>query len=244
MILIVGNNHDDILYYETRLTDKKEEMVFNKYKVVTGTISNQSIVLVDNIYTNIISSAIVSYLIEKYYILFVIKIGKCYTLSKEFKVGDVVLSKKVVASDVNVSDIQGNKLGQIPGLSTCFYSNTDLQNMITSSFTKTSFVQPNLCTVISSNTHYTNAEQLKFYINEDKIFNEDINNVIFDSELYGIGVACELHDIPFISLNVVVSRFEEKFSTTNYIKVLKQYGNVGKAICNTISELGSREVLR
>jgi len=244
MILIIGNNHDDILYFETRLTNKVTDRIFNKYSVISGTLANQKVVLIDGVYTNILSSAIVSYIIQKYYILFVLKIGKVNTLSNKFKAGDVLVGRRVIATDVNVTDIQGTKLGQIPGLNTSFSCSADLVNMILNSFIKCTFLQANQCNVLSSSYRYTSKDQLSNLVYEDRIFNEPINEVVFDSEAYGVAVACALHDIPFATINVVLSKVGESFKTENYVKVLKQYSVVGKALCNTISELGSNEVLR
>lgn len=244
MILLVGNNHDDVLYIETRMTDKKEEYVYKKYKVVIGNIASQTVVLLENVYTNIISSTLVSYIIEKYYILFVIKIGKCLTASKTIKNGDITISKKVIASDVDVTDLQGTKLGQIPGFDLSFDPSYELINSTLNSFTKFSFATIHECTVVSSNVHHHTMEKLEELLHDGKILTEEINNVVFDSEAYGVGVACSMHDIPFITINVVLNHIGEKFAVNNYVRVLKQYNIVGKAVSNLISELGSNEVLR
>lgn len=244
MILILGNNRDDILYFETRIADKKEETILNKYQIVTGTISSQSVVLVKDVYTNIIASAVVSYIIEKFYILFVIKVGKCITLSKQIKNGDIAISKRVVAGDVDVCDIQGTKLGQIPGLSQTYDISSENLSLIRNSFLKCTYAQIFDCSVISSNTHYTSEKQLEHVTQNNKIMNEKIDDVVFDSESYGVAIACELYQVPFVSVNVVGAHVGEEFTTSHYIKVLKQYSNIGKAITNMLCEIGSNEVIR
>lgn len=244
MILLVGNNHDDILYFETRMTNKNVEKIFNKYRVVVGNIASQRVVLVENVYTNIVASAIVSYLIEKYMILFVVKIGKCLTASKRIKNGDVVVSRRVVASDVDVTDLQGTELGQIPGFTTAFDTSYDLANMMIKSYEKYSFADVKLVSVVSSNIHQHTLDSLKPLMHDGQILNEDIDTTIFDSEAYGIGVACALHDIPFCCVDVIVNHVGEKFSATDYIRVLKQYSTVGKALSNVISGLADNDVLR
>ena len=37
MILIIGSNHDDVLYYESLLSSPKEETILSKYHVLIGT---------------------------------------------------------------------------------------------------------------------------------------------------------------------------------------------------------------
>ena len=244
MILLVGNNKDDLLYFETRINNKKEEIVFNKYRVVIGNISSQGVVLITDVYTNILSSALIGYLVEKYYILFVIKVGKCVTLSPSLHTGDVVISKRIIASDVDVCDLQGTELGQIPNFASSYEISNDLITMISNSFAKVSRVNISPVTYISSNTHYTETKQLEPFIHDDKIFTVDIESSVFDSESYGIALICQLYDIQFVSVNVVLNRVGDKFTTSNYIKVLKQYVNVGKSLVNAISEIGSNEVMR
>ena len=56
MIMIIGSQHDDILYFESIMSNKRVETVLDKYKVTIGTIFNQSVILVDQVKTNYISS--------------------------------------------------------------------------------------------------------------------------------------------------------------------------------------------
>lgn len=244
MILLVGNNHDDVLYFETRMTEKTVETVYKKYRVVVGNIAGQRVVLVENVYTNIVSSLIVSYLIEKYTILFVIKIGKALTATKKLKNGDVTVSRKVIASDVNVSDLQGTELGQIPGFATAFETSYDLAMMFVKAFEQYSFADVKLVSVVSSNVHQHSLDSLKDLIHEDHILTESIDSTIFDSEAYGIGYACSLHDIPFCCINVILNHVGEKFSADNYIRVLNKYSVVGKAVTSIISGFADNDVLR
>lgn len=244
MILILGNNKDDLLYFETRLNDKKTEKIFNKYKVTIGNISNQTVILLHDVYTNILSATLVSYIIEKYYVLFVIKIGKCHTLSSNFHPGDVVISKKVMAMDIDVCDISGTSLGQIPSFNKNFDANPDLIKLVSASFSKCAKLQTYTPTFISSNKHFASVDMLKPYIHDDMIFDQNLKDVVFDSELYGIALSCQLFGIPFIGINVVLGQVGAEFSTNNYIKVLRQYVNVGKSVVNIIGEMGSKEVLR
>ena len=64
MILIVGSQHDDILYFESVMSNKKTELILGQYTGTVGTIFNQGVVLVDQIKTNYVSSALILHLIE------------------------------------------------------------------------------------------------------------------------------------------------------------------------------------
>ena len=116
MFLIVGNSHDDILFYETSLKNIREEIILNRYKALIGTINNQEVMLIHDIYTSYIASSILSYIIDKYFILLVICVGRCQAFTDNLKVGQVVISKNTIFGDVDqVGAVKGNHLGQIPG---------------------------------------------------------------------------------------------------------------------------------
>lgn len=244
MILLVGNNKDDLLYFETRINDKKEELIFDKYRVVFGTISNQQVMLLSEVYTNILSSALITYVINKYFVLFVIKIGKCFTLSPALKVGNIVVSRKIIASDVDVCDLQGVKLGQVPHFPSSYNVNNDLLKLALSSISKVTRQQAYSACYISSNKHFTSPDDLSHLIVNDAILGEPLRDSVFDSEMYGIALVCHLHGIPYISLDVVFGHVGDGFSSNNYVKLLHQYCNLGNAVVNIIGEVGSKEVLR
>ena len=85
MILILGSHHDDILYFESVMSNKRTETVLDKYKVTIGTIFNQSVVLADGVETNYLSSALTLYLIEKYFVFLVFVVGKCVAYTHDIK---------------------------------------------------------------------------------------------------------------------------------------------------------------
>ena len=85
MILIIGSQHDDILYFESVMSNKREEVVLDKYKVTIGTIFNQSVILIDQVKTNYLSATLTLYLIEKYYVFLVFVVGRCVAYTHDLK---------------------------------------------------------------------------------------------------------------------------------------------------------------
>ena len=127
MILIVGSEHDDVLYFRSILKDAKEEVILNKYRALTGTILNQSVMVLQDIFTSYVSSAVLTYIIEKYYVLMVFCVGTCFSQTKDLKVGDVVISEYSTFGDVDqIRMLKGTGLGQIPGYPRLFYSHKEL----------------------------------------------------------------------------------------------------------------------
>ena len=130
MIMIIGSQHDDILYFESIMSDKRTETILDKYTVTIGTIFNQSVVLVDQVKTNYISSILTLHLIEKYYVLMVYAVGTCFAQNKDLQVGDIAISEYATFGDVDqIKMIKGTGLGQIPGYPQLFVSNKELINV-------------------------------------------------------------------------------------------------------------------
>ena len=85
MILILGSTHDDILYFESVMTNKKEEKIFDRYSLIFGTIFNQEVVVAYDLHTSYISTFITAYIIQKYFIVLVFVVGRCIAYSKKIQ---------------------------------------------------------------------------------------------------------------------------------------------------------------
>ena len=78
---------------------------------------------------------------------------------------------------------------------------------------------------------------------EDSVANKNKNTVL-DGTTTGIALACHLFDIPYLAIKIVEGQAGEKTSVEDYMKVLEQYGVIGKAIIVCIGELSRNDVLR
>ena len=139
MILIVGSQHDDILYFESVMSNKKQELVLGQYPVTVGTIFNQGVVLVDQIKTNYVSSALVLHLIEKYFIFLVFNVGRCIAFTKDVKPLEIAVSQRVVAGDVDQINEDNVKFAQIPGFEQVFNCQNDIIGYLSDAFEKRTF---------------------------------------------------------------------------------------------------------
>ena len=61
MIVILGSTHDDVLYFESVMTNRRDETLFDIYKLEYGTIFNQDVVLVYDVYTSYVSGIVTDY---------------------------------------------------------------------------------------------------------------------------------------------------------------------------------------
>lgn len=244
MILIVGSNRDDVLYFQSCLKDVKEEIILNKYRAFIGTILNQKIMVLQDVYTSYVSGSLLTHVIEKYYILMVFCVGTCYALNKDIKVGQIAVSEFVTFGDVNqTAMIKGTNLGQIPGYPQLFHSNKELISNLERVLASVGSNNYLLTTFMNSSYYHRDEKMIKELSLEGSVSNKNKNFVV-DGVTAGVALACHLFDIPFISVRVVEGYLGEKTSVDSYIKVLEQYVILGKAIVECIGEISRNDVLR
>lgn len=242
MILIIGNTHDDVLYFESVMTNRKNERILGKYDIVTGSIYNQEVLLVHNVYTSYVSSALISYLISKYFVILVFVVGKCVAFTKDLKLGEILVGKQMYLSDVDQIDNAETKFGQIPGFPTKIETQSDIIGYLTNALDKRTFAHYAVGTIISSNVSYTNKEQF-LGIDDDKSMFGENERIGLDSISGGVAIACNLFKVPFICVEVVGKHLGEATSVKNYSTVLNSYIGVGKAIVTCIGDIGRNEVI-
>lgn len=244
MILIVGSNRDDVIYFQSCLKDVKEEVILNKYRAFIGTILNQNVMVLQDVYTSYVSSSLLTYVIEKYYIIMVFCLGTCYALNKDIKVGDVAISEFVTFGDVNqTSMIKGTNLGQIPGYPQLFHSNKELIGNLEKVLSSVGTNNYILTTFMNSSYYHRDEQIVKELSLDGGVINKN-KNIVIDGISAGVALACHLFDIPFISIKVVEGYLGEKTSVDNYIKVLEQYVLIGKSLIECIGEISRNDVLR
>ena len=243
MIMILGSTHDDILYFESVMTNKREEIVLERYPVQIGTIFNQEVVLVHNVYTSYISALITSHIIEKYFVMLVFIVGKCVSFNGDLKQGDIALSKRIIVGDVDQTKEAGVKLGQLPGFPRSFQTEEEIQQYMIASLEKRSFTKYGLATIISANMILDSKAKIEnIYMDGYVLGHKD--SVVFDCISGGAAVACHIHKIPSISIKVVEREIEKVGNADAYIAVLKKYSDVGKAVVTCIGDIGRNDIIR
>jgi len=242
MILIVGNQHDDILYFESVMSNKKQEIILGKYPVTVGTIFNQGVVLVDQVKTNYVSSALILHLIEKYFIFLIFNVGRCVAFSHDVKPSEIAISKRVVAGDVDQVNEDNVKYGQIPGYEQVFVCQDDVIGYLTDAFEKRTFSSLKVCNYISTSVDYHRANQVD-HLKECEHLLGFANNVVFDNNSAGLALAADLKKVAFVSVKVIERYIDGDKNINTYLKSLKEYTNIGKAVVTCIGDIGHNEVI-
>ena len=242
MILIVGSQHDDILYFESVMSNKKQELILGQYPVTIGTIFNQGVVLVDQVKTNYVSSAVVLYLIEKYFIFLIFNVGRCVAFTRDIKPLEIAISKKVVAGDVDQVDEDNVKYAQIPGFDQAFVTQDDIIGYLTDAFEKRTYSKTKVSNYISTSVDYHRSQQVD-HLKECEHLLGFANNVVFDNNSAGLALAASLKKVAFISVKVVERYIDGQKDIHTYLKALKEYTNIGKAVVTCIGDIGHNEVI-
>ena len=244
MILIVGSNHDDVLYYESLLSSAEEVVILDKYHATIGRIANQETMVIQDVYTSVVSSMLIMHIIDKYFISLIINVGRCEAISDNLQVGDIALSEAVVFGDVDqIAAVKGTTLGQIPGYPRSFaIDNVVVRNMYNSmdKIIDKHFVP---ATFISSSFFRQSKEQVK-NISKDEYIASLNKFIVLDGESAGIALTAQLNRIPFIAVKVVEAKAGNYTSLEDYLMVLEEYAPVGKAIVNFIGEISRKDILR
>ena len=242
MILIVGNQHDDILYFESVMSNKKQELILGKYPVTVGTIFNQGVVLVDQIKTNYVSSALILHLIEKYFIFLIFNVGRCIAFTHDVKPSEIAISKRVVAGDVDQINEDNVKFGQIPGYEQVFTCQDDVIGYLTDAFEKRTFSTLKVANYISTSVDYHRVNQVD-HLKECEHLLGFASNVVFDNNSAGLALAADLKKVPFVSVKVIERYIDGDKNINTYLKALKEYTNIGKAVVTCIGDIGHNEVI-
>ncbi len=243
MILIIGSTYDDVIYFDSKLRNKTEEKSFGTVKVFSGDAFSQRVVVAYGASTSYMMSAATSYLADKYSVILVINVGKCFSYSDSLKVGDVVISESIHICDVDQRAIEPRvKVGQIPGMPEYFNVSNYLINLTLTTAEKLSLIDVKGVTFFSSDVIYNNAEQIKDITSGQYVLGVS-KNVVFDSESGAIAVATHLVDVPSLCIKVVASPFTEKVGTSNLVDVMHAYARVGRLIVALIGEISRNDTI-
>ena len=69
------------------------------------------------------------------------------------------------------------------------------------------------------------------------------NHVVFDNNTGGIALGCNLSKVPFVSVKVVERYLDDQNNINTYLKAMKEYVNVGKAIVTCVGDIGRNEII-
>lgn len=241
MIVIIGETHDDILYFDSVLANKKEETILGKYKVSIGTIFSQDAIVACDLFTSSLCSAVLMHILDKYYVDLIISVGRCMYVGDKIKNGDIIVSNKVIDANVDLTMFGDFALGQIPGFDREFNVQDDILGYILNGLERRITVTQRIATFLSSNNM---SKRMVETLNERKeVFGLKNELFVIDQNSAGVAVAAKLKDTPFIVLKVAETNLDVVDNLETYAAVLSKYIDLGKAVIATINDISRSDIL-
>ena len=241
MIVIVGETHDDILYFDSVIANRNESIILNRYKVSTGTIFSQDVLIVHECFTSVVSSAILMHIFNTYNVDLVISVGRCVSISEGIKDGDIIVSTKVIDVNVDLTMFNDVAMAQIPSFTRDFLVHDDIMMYLSQGLERRSSVDFHHAIYLSTdNMSQQMCEALK---KRKSAFGLENELMVVDHNSSGIAVASYLKDVPFIAVKVAENALAEAKNLETYSNVLERYIDLGKAVIVTINEIGRSDIL-
>ena len=241
MIVILGETHDDILYFDSVLANRKQDEILGRYKISIGTIFSQDVLIVHDLFTSALSSAVTMYILEKYPVDLIIGVGRCVSVTKNIKNGNIVVSKKVIDVNVDLSMFENVAMAQIPGFSRDFDVQDDIIGYVCQGLERR--IAIDYYRGIYLSTDNMSDSMRNHLIDSRSMFAMENESLVIDQNSAGIAVACRLKETPFIIIKVAENNVDATSNLNTYSKVLSHYIDLGKAVVATINDIGRSDIL-
>lgn len=241
MIVIIGETHDDILYFDSVLANKREETILEKYTVSIGTIFSQDALIACNVFSSSLASAILMNILDKYYVDLIISVGRCMAVSSNIKNGDIVVSKRVIDANVDLTMFGSVVTGQIPGFERDFLVQDDIINYLSKGLERRISINYHLATFLSSSN--MSKDMCNHLINKKEAYSIGNDLLVIDQNSAGVAVVSTLKSVPFISVKVAENNLAVANNLESYVSVLDKYIDLGKAVISTINDISRSDIL-
>ena len=241
MIIIVGDTHDDVLYFETVLANRKDRTLLDRFRVSTGTIFSQKVTVIRDMATSVLTGSVLMHLMDNEDVDLVIGVGKCISISDGLKHGDIALSSNIIDVNVDLSIFKDVGMSQIPGFSRDFLVQDDIFGYLADNIEK----RPNIDYFRTSylSTDNMSVDMIDFLRNNKTLFAKADEKFVIDHNSAGIALACNLKDVPFIMAKVIETGLDNSQNLKTYTQVLSRYIDLGKGIVSTINDIGRSDIL-
>lgn len=242
MIVIVGETHDDILYFDSVLANRREETILGRYSVSIGTIFSQDALIVYDLFTSSLSASVLMNLLDEHYSVdLIISVGRCMSISDGIKNGDILVSTKVIDANVDLTMFNDVALAQIPGFDREFAVQDDIVEYISKGLERRISIDHHRAVYLSSNN--MSPEMIEVLKTRKEAFGIKKELMVVDQNSAGIALVSKLKDIPFIILKVAENNLSAVNNLKSYSRVLSAYIDLGKAVISTINDISRSDIL-
>ena len=142
-----------------------------------------------------------------------------------------------------IIETKGIELCHFPwALVKMFVTQDDIIGYLSDAFEKRTYSKTKVSNYISTSVDYRRAEQVS-HLKECEHLLGFANNVVFDSNSAGLALACSLKKVAFVSVKVIERYIDGQKDINSYLKALKEYTSIGKAVVTCIGDIGHNEVV-
>lgn len=203
MIGIIVAEQKELESVKPKMRETKQNKIY-ELNFIEGKIANQECVLVQSGGVGKVNAArTVQILIDNYKPNYVVNIGSAGALNKKLNIGDIVIGKKIVQHDFDITAF-GRKKGEVNNVGEYIESNEKLiekcENVINTIF-ENKENKAIIGTIATGDTFCTRMEMKKAIIRE---FAADC------TEMEGAAIAqvCKLDNVPFIVIRSISDRLD------------------------------------
>ena len=241
MIVIIGETHDDILYFDSVLANRREETILGKYKISIGTIFSQDAIIAYDLYTSTLASSVLMHILDNNFVDLIISVGRCMSVSNKVKNGDIVVSTKVIDANVDLTMFEDVAMAQIPGFERDFAVQDDIIGYIEKGLQRRISINYHNAIYLSSNN--MSKEMCDILKERKEIFSIKNEPIVIDQNSAGVAIASKLKEVPFIVIKVAENNLAVANNLESYSEVLGKYIDLGKAVVSTINDISRSDIL-
>jgi len=243
MILIVGTNDDVLIYLRNILRYSNVDTMPHDVKVNVGKIYGQDVAVANIGLSNYRTEIVTAALINKYNPYIVISLSDVMKLTDGIKLGDCFLGTKIGMVDTDqIERLPSQKLNCIPGFPRFFSTSATLVGLFNDCAAQVNILNEKDGTILSSNTFANKSDRLNFDVKDYEAQRHE--DIVFDSDIGGVAIACHYLDIPLFPLTCVTHEVDNKQSFIERNRLLLRTAmDLGKIVVSFIVSISSNENL-
>lgn len=233
MIAIIGQTHDDILYFINKMSLAKESQLYGDISCFEGTFSKESAVVVATGSTNYLSAMITSLIIKLYHPYLVINVGTVSSLANQLKQGDIFVADRYYFTDVDFSLPKFASLGQIPGQNEFFVADNALNLKMENAAYLATFRYIQNGYLLSGEKFIMDKGEIEKLLKER--YGGDKSFLAYDNASAGVCLACHIAGTQLVTVKAVSYNIGNPTQAVTFIRQgLEVEPTIGKIVTGLI----------
>ncbi len=230
MIAIIGVTPDDILYFQAKMEQLKEETLPGGYKIYKGKIFREDCVLTSTGPSLVNAGVITALILEKYEPYMVFNVGAIYSFNDQLRQGDLFIADRYYFAEVDFTDNKEGVYGQIPGCDPFYVADHSLNEKAEKNayLMTTRYVQRGF--LLSGSAFHYSPKAISNVVQSHYIIQEE-NMRAYDNTSAAIALICHNNNVALLTIKAVAMQMGKEREKYNYIRAsLEMMPTIGKII--------------